>query len=732
MRFPEIRTVPAADIEIPAEVSRLYDLAYNLWWTWQPAAQGLFSTIDPVRWARDHNPVELLINVEPQRWESLLIDDHFLSSYHAVIQKLDGYMNDTDERWFSRAYPGYDGGPVAYFCSEYGWHESLGIYSGGLGILAGDHCKGASDLAIPFVGIGLMYRRGYFRQTIDADGHQQHLYADYDVRRLPVLPVTHPNGRRVRVAVELPGRRVRLRLWKATVGRVPVLLLDSDCHDNDPGDRPITSILYVRGREMRLCQEIVLGEGGVLALRALGIEPAVWHMNEGHSAFLSLQRIRESIARDDIPFDEARARIRETAVFTTHTPVPAGNEVFDAHLIRKYLSGQAVECRISADDLLALGRAREEDRDAFNMTAFAIRTSRSTNGVSKLHGAVANEMWRHLLPESEPDPRVGYITNGVHVPTWMGPEIAAVLRTRIGFRFEQRILESEFAAGVDAIPDAEIWAAHNAQKKRLVLFARSRLMEQLARHGRSPDELRVIQQLLDPDILTIGFARRFATYKRAALVFRDMERLLEILTSTSRPVQLVFAGKAHPADRPGQGLIQRIFQATASPEFQGRVVFLENYNIQIARHLVQGVDLWLNTPRRPLEASGTSGMKAAINGGLNLSVLDGWWCEGYDPSHGWVVGQAREFEDAEAQDREDAESIYRVLSEEIAPRYYARDKHSGLPAKWIGRMKRAMGTLTPRFSATRLLRDYTTKYYLPAERTADESVAADRSRVASE
>jgi starch phosphorylase len=732
MQFPEIRTVPAADMEIPTEVSRLYDLAYNLWWTWQPAAQGLFSTIDPVRWAHDHNPVELLINVEPQRWESLLVDDHFLASYHAVVQKFDGYLNDTDERWFRRAYPAYDGGPVAYFCSEYGWHESLGIYSGGLGILAGDHCKAASDLGIPFVGIGLMYRRGYFRQTIDADGHQQHLYADYDVRRLPVLPVTHPNGRRVRVAVELPGRRVRLRIWKATVGRVPVLLLDSDCPDNDPGDRPITAILYVRGREMRLCQEIVLGEGGVLALRALGIEPSVWHMNEGHSAFLSLQRIRDAIARHDMPFEEARAWIRKKAVFTTHTPVPAGNEVFDAQLIRKYLSGQAVECRISGDDLLALGRAREENHDAFNMTALAIRTSRTTNGVSKLHGGVANAMWRHLWPDSAPDPRVGYVTNGVHVPTWMGPEVAAVLRNRIGSRFEQELLESDFEAGVKAIPDAEIWAAHGAQKRRLLLFARRRLMEQFARHGRSPEELRAIQELLDPDIMTVGFARRFATYKRAALVFRDLDRLREILTSGDRPVQLVFAGKAHPADRPGQGLIQRIFQATAAPEFQGRVVFLENYNIQIARHLVQGVDLWLNTPRRPLEASGTSGMKAAINGGLNLSVLDGWWCEGYDPAHGWVVGEAREYDDAEVQDREDAGSLYRVLSEEIVPCYYSRDGDSGLPGPWIERMKCAMGTLTPRFSASRLLRDYTMEYYRPGEDAQDIGVAADRSRAASE
>lgn len=711
MQFPSIRTIPAADIEIPSELSGLYDLAYNLWWTWQPHTSQLFSAIDPARWSLDHNPVELLINVEPQRWESLLVDDHFLASYHGIMQRLDRYLNDRDGSWFRKTYPGYDGGPVAYFSTEYGWHECLGIYSGGLGILSGDHSKAASDLGIPFVGVGLMYRRGYFRQTVDADGNQQHFYPRNDFRRLPVLPVTHANGRRVRVTVDLPGRSVSLQLWKATVGRVPVVLLDSGCRENDPADREITSILYVRGREMRLCQEIVLGIGGVRALRELGIEPEVWHMNEGHSALLSVERIREQ-ARRGHGFAQALAETRERAVFTTHTPVPAGNETFDANLVRKYLEVGAEGADL--DDLLALGRAHPDASDEpFNLTALAIRTSRSTNGVSELHGRVADDMWKHLWPEEAPQPRVGHVTNGVHLPTWTGSEIAALLRGRFGAGFESDVLDDAIASAVSSIPDAELWTAHGAQKKRLLTFTRLRLLEQLARHGRSPDELRAIKDILSPDALTIGFARRFATYKRAALIFRDLGRLREILCDPERPVQLLFAGKAHPADRPGQDLVREIFLSSASAEFRGRVVFIESYDMRVARHLVQGVDLWLNTPRRPLEASGTSGMKAAMNGGLNFSVPDGWWCEGYDPSHGWTIGEAQAHDDPEVQDREDAESLYRVLQDEIVPCFYDRDPDDGLPRAWIARMKQAMAELSPRFGASRLLRDYTASYYWP-------------------
>jgi starch phosphorylase len=447
---------------------------------------------------------------------------------------------------------------------------------------------------------------------------------------------------------------------------------------------------------MRLCQEIVLGIGGVLALRALGVEPAVWHINEGHSALLILRRIRNLIEQEGRSFHEAAEEVRKNTIFTTHTPVPAGNEAYDLDLVRKYFVPYAQACGISLDELLQWGRAHPDHQDgSFNLTALAIRGSCSTNGVSELHGQVASAMWRHLWPaEAGPRP-IGFITNGVHIPTWMGPEMEELLRRRLGDRFDSWLFDRALATALEEIPDTELWEAHAAQKLRLVLFVRQRMLDQFARHGRSPDELRAVQSLLDPSALTIGFARRFATYKRAALIFQDLDRLRTILTDSQRPVQLLFAGKAHPADRPGQDLIRAIFQASLSPEFRGRIVFLENYNIRIARHLVQGVDLWLNTPRRPQEASGTSGMKAAINGGLNFSVMDGWWSEGYDPEHGWVIGQPKDYEDAGTQDRE-----------------------TRLPIRWIRRMKRALGSLAPRFTAARLIRDYTETYYLPVGRSA--------------
>ncbi|HEX5043441.1 MAG TPA: alpha-glucan family phosphorylase [Candidatus Polarisedimenticolaceae bacterium] len=712
MRMPEVRTLPIAEMEIPPDLARLRDLAYNLWWTWTPRARQLFEAIDPVRWHHYHSPVELLINVEPRRWEPLLKDASFLAEYRAVIDALDRYLAGSAAAWFPRTYPDFQGGPIAYFSTEYGWHEALGIYSGGLGVLSGDHCKSASDLGLPFVGVGLLYARGYFQQTIDADGQQQHAYPRYDLGRLPVQPVAGPGGREVKIELELAGRTVRLRLWKATVGRVPVILLDSDVRENDPADRFITSFLYVRGREMRLCQELVLGMGGVVALRTLGFQPSVWHMNEGHSAFLSLQRIRERVRRDGISFAEARRRISGNAVFTTHTPVPAGNEMFDAALVRRYMAPLATEVGATLDEVLDLGRAGE-GADLFNLTALAIRTSGQANGVSVLHGEVASRMWRGLYPPEAGAQPIGAVTNGVHTLTWIGPEILDLLRRRLGDDFQEHMLDVPFAEAVAAIPDEEVWAAHLAQKRRLVTFARERVLEQFARHGRSPDELRAVQGLLDPEILTLGFARRFATYKRADLLFRDPARLHEILSDPQRPVQVLFAGKAHPADRPGQELIRRIFESSLSPQFRGRILFLENYDLRIARFLVQGVDVWLNNPRRPEEASGTSGMKAAVNGALNFSVLDGWWQEGFDATHGWAIGRPVDYSDTAEQDREDTASLLATLSGEIVPAYYRRDA-AGLPRDWVARMKAAVGLLGPRFSTHRMVREYTSLLYVPA------------------
>jgi starch phosphorylase len=554
-----------------------------------------------------------------------------------------------------------------------------------------------------------MYKHGYFRQTIDAEGLQQHFYPDYDMHRLPLLPVVGPSGRELYVAIDLPGRRIQLRVWKASVGRISVLLLDSDLPINHPADRPITSVLYVRGREMRLCQEAVLGAGGFKVLEALGLEPAAWHMNEGHSGLLSLSRIVEAL-RGGISFDEALRRVASNTIFTTHTPVPAGNEVFDAGLVREHVA--AIAPAEHVDRLVDLGRFG--DGGSFNMTALSLRTSARANAVSELHGKTANAMWASLLGERG-QPAIDAITNGVHCPSWVGPEIESLLIRYVGPDYDGRLLEDGFEAAVDAIPAHELWTAHRAQKARLVRLTREWILEQYARHGRSPEELRRVEALMDPEILTIGFARRFATYKRADLILRDLGRLRALATAAERPVQFVFAGKAHPADRPGQDLIRRISLAATSGELAGRMVFLENYDLRVGRNIVQGVDVWLNNPRRPHEASGTSGMKGAMNGVLNCSILDGWWTEAFEPDVGWAIGGDQEDPNHDAQDHQDAIALYEVLEREIVPLYYDRNDQ-GLPAEWIRRMKRSIARLTPRFSSARMVREYVERLYLPAAR----------------
>jgi starch phosphorylase len=713
---PTVRIPSAAPshVRVPPELEGLRRLAYNLYWTWHPKARGLFARISSAQWARSHSPIPVLTGVVD--WPELLDNPDFMAEAHRVIGDFDRYMVNGTDHWFHRRHARELKGPIAYFCAEYGLHETLGIYSGGLGVLAGDHMKSASDMALPLVGVGLLYRNGYFRQTIDADGHQEHRYPDYDLARLPITRALGREGDPLTVSVELPGRDVKVDVWAVQVGRVPVLLLDTDNPVNDPADRPITHILYVRGREMRLHQELILGIGGVRALRALAIEPAAWHLNEGHSAFLLAERARELVAGGD-DVETALTKVATNSVFTIHTPVSAGNERFDIDLVRRVAGplldgdGRANTGGIPLERVLEIGRGTDGDPNQFDMTAFSLRLTSGANAVSKLHAATANATWQGIAPNG-----IQAITNGVHTPTWVGRSIRDLFERYLDADLDD--LDGSTSATrwwerIERIPAAELWGAHLHQKRELAVFARGRLRTQFARHGEAPRTLEQLGEALDPEILTIGFARRFATYKRAGMVFTDTERLARLLTNADRPVQVIFAGKAHPADRPGQAVIQEIFGRTRSPELRGRVFILEDYDMRIGRFLVQGVDVWLNTPRRPLEASGTSGMKAAMNGVVNLSVLDGWWDEGWKGDNGWAIGGRETLHDEAAQDWADAMDLYRILEDEVVPEHYERDA-SGLPARWVERMRRSMATSLWDFSSTRMLHEYAEKLYLPA------------------
>ena len=718
----EIPTLPPAGLRLPLQLEGLQRLAYNHYWMWHPRVRVLFRRIDVGSWLRYRNPVPL---VQIQRdWSEILDDVDLMAEYRTLLDGFDRYMDNGAGHWFEREHGDWDG-PVAYFCAEYGLNESLGIYSGGLGVLAGDHLKAASDMAIPFIGVGLFYRHGYFRQTIDADGHQEHAYPDYDPQRLPLKRVAGEDGGPLRVGVDLPGRTVWCAVWLAQVGRVPLLLLDTDIPDNDEADRPITHILYVRGREMRLHQEIVLGVGGVRALRALGVEPRVWHLNEGHSAFMLVERTRELI-NGGMAMDEALERVRRNAVFTIHTPVSAGNERFDRDLVRKLAAPLAEGSGLDLEHIIGLGRGTDNDPTQFDMTAFSLRQTNGANAVSRLHAETANATWTGVTGSP-----ILAITNGVHTPSWVG-EPTRRLYESLGADLDNLDAQtSPFWSKMPELADEHLWEAHRRQKLELAYFCRRRLQNQFARHGEAPALLEDLAAALNPDVLTIGFARRFATYKRAALIFSDEERLARILLNDERPVQIVFAGKAHPADRPGQRVIQDIFTRSRSPRFAQRVFVMEDYDIRIGRYLVQGVDVWLNNPRRPLEASGTSGMKAAMNGIVNCSVLDGWWDEGYNGRNGWAIGTRDANADEGAQDWADAQDLYRLLETEIIPAYYERDK-GGLPRRWVGLMKESMASTVWDFSTSRMLQQYVEQLYLPAyvepARTRQPATAARAAR----
>ncbi len=709
-----VPTQPGAPFRVPPQFDGLRTLAYNLWWMWHPRAAMLFSRLDPNAWSRYRNPVALLqaaIN-----WRPLVEDPAFITEYGEVMQAFEHYMATGADHWFNRRHAGQLTGPIAYFCAEYGFHESLGIYSGGLGVLAGDHMKTASDMALPLVGVGLLYRKGYFRQTIDADGHQEHEYPDFDLGRLPFLRVLDPMGDPLSVPVELPGRTVSAAVWLLQVGRVPVLLLDTDHSNNSEADRPITQILYVRGREMRLHQELILGVGGVRALRSLGLAPAVWHLNEGHSAFLLVERTRALVAQG-VALDDALERVRSNSVFTIHTPVAAGNERFDSEMVRRVAGplydgdGRQGTGGVPMDRVLDLARGADGDPRQFDMTALSLRLSNSANAVSKLHSVTANSTWQGLGNK-----QIIAVTNGVHMPTWVGQPMRDLYERYLSAELDNvdaRNGTDAFWKRTDHIPDVDLWEAHQRQKLELMIFARNRLRHQFARHGESPSTLEELEDVLDVGTLTIGFARRFATYKRAGLLFSDMDRISRLLWNKERPVQIVFAGKAHPADRPGQGVIQEIFARSRSPQLRGRVFILEDYDMRVARFMVQGVDVWLNNPRRPLEASGTSGMKASANGVVNLSVLDGWWDEGWLGDNGWAIGGRETNPDEGAQDYADSQDLYRLLEQDVVPLYYGRNEDD-VPEGWTAQMRRSIASTIWRFSTIRMLHEYVEREYLPA------------------
>jgi starch phosphorylase len=701
--------MPTQDLRLPRKLEGLTRLAYNLYWTWHPEVRAIFARIDRPMWTGFRSPVHVLST--SRDWTTLLDDPDFMVTYTTVLEQFDRYMGNGSGHWFARRHGRELDGPVAYFCAEYGLHETLPIYSGGLGVLAGDHCKTASDMALPFVAVGLFYRRGYFRQMIDADGHQEHDYVTLEPRDLPLLRVRDLEGDPLLVPVEVPGRTVVAAVWLAQVGRVPLLLLDTDVPDNAEHDRPISHILYVRGREMRLHQEMVLGVGGVRTLRALGIEPAAWHLNEGHSAFMLVEQARELVA-SGVPFEDAMGLVRSHSVFTIHTPVPAGNERFAADMVRRIAAPAVDGSGLDLERIVEMGVGVDDDTSQFDMTAFVLRNTCLANGVSVLHAETANQTWAPLIERP-----ILAITNGVHAPTWVGQPMRDLIRGLGGDldRMEDDRKERRFWLRLDKIDALRLWEAHMEQKAAVAEYARGRLRRQLARHGEAPRTLAELDHILDPNVLTIGFARRMATYKRAGLLLSDLERLTRLVNDADRPVQLIFAGKAHPADRPGQSVIQRLFEQSRTEALRGRMFIMEDYDVRVARYLVQGVDVWLNNPRRPLEASGTSGMKAAMNGVINLSILDGWWDEGYDGRNGWAIGGREMDPDEGAQDWADAQELYRLLEEEVVPSWYERDA-DGVPRAWVARMTQAVGSTIWRFSTSRMLEAYVEQLYLPAAR----------------
>ena len=698
---------------LPERIGQLDELSYNLWFSWHSEAIHIFKYLDSKLWTDViHNPVKLLHQIDPQRIIDVSKDDVFLAIYDHVIELFNNYLND-NQTWYKTNHADKKNELVAYFSMEFGIHESLPVYSGGLGILAGDHLKSASDLDIPMVGVGLLYREAYFTQFISQSGHQQSFYKHNDFSNMPLQPIKDENGDFVKIFVEVADRTIAARVWQVNVGRIPLYLLDTDFPENPEEDRKITQRLYVADREMRLIQEVLLGVGGARTLEIIGRKPTVWHMNEGHCAFLAIENARRLI-ETGMSTESAFKQVKESVVFTTHTPVPAGNEVFDANLIKKMMLPVWQSANISMEQFLALGQElRAPDPHAFNMTILSLNLSRAANGVSQLHGEVARGMWQGVFPDkSVADVPIGSITNGVHARSWLADDVKDLWDHYLGTEWRSKLIEPDYWKCIHEIPDEAIWKAHQKLRKKLIEDIRCRQIAQRERNGETADSIAEAKSLLDPDVLTIGFARRFAPYKRGTLLFRDRERLKWILNQSERPIQILFAGKAHPANQPGKALIREIYGESRNPDFSGKIIFIENYDIALARQLVSGVDVWLNTPRRPLEASGTSGMKVGMNGGLNLSILDGWWRECHNGDNGWAIGEDKLYYNEDEQDNADSQSLYHILEFELAPKFYNRDA-TGLPKEWIKLMKASMATVTSEFNTCRMLKEYVEQLYLP-------------------
>jgi starch phosphorylase len=707
------RDTPNA-FSLPRRISRLGQLAYNTWWIWNPEAQILFAQIDKSLWDRlYHNPVAFLRKVDRPRLNAVTSDQHYLDFYDRVMRAFDAYTKPA-ETWFSRTYPNLKDKQIAYFSFEFGLHESLPVYAGGLGILSGDHIKEASDLGLPLTGVGFIYNQGYFTQRITEDGWQETRTFHLDFELVPVIPLFAEDGKPAMISVELPGRKVYARLWEVKVGRVSLILLDSNVEENSTYDRTLTDKLYSNDLDIRISQEILLGMGGVRALRLLGYSPDVWHMNEGHSAFLALERLRELIAEGKT-YEQAAEIVRHNNVFTTHTPVPAGNDQFPLWMAEKYFTPLLAELGMTRDQFVALGVQAQQWGESFCMPVLALHLSNHRNAVSELHGEVSRKMWQFLYPGTRvEDVPITHITNGVHTGTWMARRLRMLFERYFGSDWMQHIDDPDMWSGVDNIPDAELWMVRRHLKRKLVLFAEERARQLWLQGGVHPVQVIAGGVLLEPYSLTIGFARRFATYKRGNLILRNMDRLMSIINNANMPVQIIFAGKAHPADEPGKLIIQQVYRTVKDARMGGRLVFLEDYDMNLARYLVQGVDIWLNTPRRPNEASGTSGMKAALNGALNFSVLDGWWREGFNGRNGWSIGEEREYTDYNEQDDADAEGLYDTLENEIIPLYYTNRTTDGMSVDWMERVKESMRTLIPQFSLRRMLKEYMSQMYLPS------------------